>query len=135
MYEIVFEFDQEFESLDCYCEIPALFYKDGLIYFLSREDLVSNFTVFRNQLEQVLNNELKMHSSIIASLGYMYNEYLKHSIDGKCDGDFTFVSKSQEFDHWIGTEYQLFGNDALATWLYNDENKNIIFEITPVYLA
>lgn len=132
---ISIEIDQPLEDLECYCQTPIVFYKNTWTYPLSVEDIKENMDIFCDQLQQALNNELQLYPSINLPLGYMHNFYLKHCLEGYVDSDVNLVWTAGDVsESWIGTNFQLFGHKGLATWLYNDKEGSIVFEITPVYL-
>jgi hypothetical protein len=82
-------------------------------------------------LTKTLNKELLLHESIKQDIGYLWNEELQ----GK--PGLTYEEGSGNI-YWIGERFLLWScNSRLenrgTTWLYNDENGDIILEITPVY--
>ena len=91
------------------------------------------FESFINSVHKSLNCALTLDKSINQNLGFMYNEY--------CQEKKGFVMVSTD-DHssmyWIGLNYNIWSTynttkPMLTIWLYNDQNNNIIFEITPLY--
>jgi hypothetical protein len=77
---------------------------------------------------------LPIHNSIQTSIGYIYNEYLQNTYNKKGMYTSNLVYKLQDgIESWIGNEYKLWGYGSIVSWLYNDANGSIIFEVTPVY--
>ncbi|MBP6869621.1 hypothetical protein KBC04_01960 [Candidatus Babeliales bacterium] len=88
--------------------------------------------ILKTKLTLALSNKLKLHSSIKKNIGYYWNQDLNED-----DPDLVFNSKKGK--SWVGNIYFLWATDnskkyeRFATWLYNDEAGNIIFEVTPTY--
>jgi hypothetical protein len=92
---------------------------------------------FKSIIKKAINDQLKLHSSLLGNaeyslLGYQWCKYLKKN-DRK---DLVYGDEDTGIP-WVGYKYTLFetchGIDRPASWLYNDERGNIIFELTPVY--
>ncbi|MCX5922997.1 MAG: hypothetical protein NTU89_00345 [Candidatus Dependentiae bacterium] len=92
---------------------------------------------FKYTIKKAINEKSRLHPSLynngqISLLGYQWCKYLKKN-DRK---DLVYGNEDTGIP-WIGYKYTLFETshdiDTPASWLYNDEHGNIIFELTPVY--
>ena len=128
----------DFEDVDhCYGEIVAIFvdHDKGLII---GEATPSNFfAACIIRLQKALNNELGLHPSIKQNLGYMENKY-SHQLPHLSSDFVKILSKTGESLYWVGLDYHVWSaytttKPMVATWLYNDDQGNIIFEVTPLY--
>lgn len=87
----------------------------------------------KSKLTLALSNELQLHSSIKKDIGYYWNQYLNE------ENPNLFFNNENENKSWIGDIYFLWATDSskknqqYATWLYNDAQGNIIFEVTQIY--
>jgi len=81
-----------------------------------------------------LENELSLDTSINEDIGFMYNQYdyLFWTKDSIVVDDFVH-ELSETTPVWVGMRYQLWMTKKYVTWLYNDNNGLIIFEVTPLY--
>jgi hypothetical protein len=132
--KLVIYLDQPLEKLPCYCQIPIIFYENNNKYLLSLDYLPSDIEALNQHLKKTINQQAYLHPSINQDIGYLYNDYLKHELAKKWKkSPSLFYESDKNYKFWIGTNYQLWGYQYLATWMYNDINGNIIFEITPKY--
>ena len=93
--------------------------------------------LFINRFKKAINNNLKLHESLIEDLGLMYNEYSQISFHDKSKF-FMIASSNSKINYWVGSQYEIWStyadaNPYVTTWLYNDDQGNIIFEVTPFY--
>ena len=87
-------------------------------------------------LGETLGEKLKLHKSLRSSsgvslLGYQWCKYLQ-----KKERKDLIYDREKKGIQWVGYSYVLFessGSYGPTTWLYNDEQGNIVFELTPVY--
>jgi len=90
-----------------------------------------NIRDLRDLLKKALNNELILHKSITSDIGYLCNKY------HKSDKGFLTEHIGSNIYRWIGYKYFLWeeyeNRKRYMTWLYNDQNGNIILEVTPSY--
>lgn len=90
-----------------------------------------NIRDMRDFLKKALNHELLLHKSITSDIGYLLNGYHKN------ENGFIMERFENGFETWVGYKYHLWyaykNETAYVTWIYNDNDKNIIFEITPSY--
>src|SRR5579872_7246428 len=77
-------------------------------------------------LQKSLQYKLLIHASITKDIGYLYNE----AMHGKSN---LFYTQLEGRKFWIGRMYHLWTYEYTTTWMYNDYNQNIIFEVTPAY--
>lgn len=127
--KIIINFFEPLSDIDGCYDITITFV-DGKEQFLMAADIASYlFNELTFFLKKVLNNELLLHESIGDNIGYLLTEYRFHSFNEGLLPQDRFVFDN---DGWVGMHYLLWG-DALAAWLYNDENAEIILKITPWY--
>ena len=123
----------DFEKIDfCWDEIE--------IYFIGQQKLLIGqqavgefFESFIGNLKKVINNKLQLHESITQNLGVMWNE----KFQGKL-GFIMIKASDGKSMYWVGLDYEMWAvfnniNQYVTTWLYNDKDTNIIFEVTPFY--
>ncbi len=129
--QITIQLKDSLNSLD-YCYRANIFWhKQDKNFLLSNDSLHYDMERFNNFLEKALNNELQLHESCTQDIGYLYNEYYQNKHNFILHN---FTSGGQD---WIGYQHHLWesskNNVRLITWLYNNINGTIIFEITPCY--
>ena len=97
-------------------------------YILYTDDwVVEALDSFKLILTKAIKNQLILHSSITADIGFFWNEYLH---DKKSHN---FVRKPLENStYWLGLDYLLCESKKWDTWMYNN-NTDIYLEITPTY--
>lgn len=89
---------------------------------------------FIKSLSLAVEQKLILDKSIIQNLGYCWNDILA----GRKD-KLTLINEDYgEFVDWVGLKYYLFGSYAdsdlyVSTWLYNDQDGNIVFEVTELF--
>jgi hypothetical protein len=76
-------------------------------------------------LQKTLQYQLLIDESI-TDIGYLYNEEIQNK-----SGLFYTQLEGRKF--WIGRMYHLWTYKDITTWIYNDNDQNIIFEVTPIY--
>ncbi len=134
--KLVVDLEKPFEQLPCYCQTTISFYSGSREYLLNlNDDLESSMQRFSNSITKSLNNSLHLHESMTNDIGYLYNEYLKYELNNS-DDERRLNSNlvyEDEFDSWVGIQYQIWSCGQWAAWMYNDENGKIIFEITLRY--
>ncbi len=87
----------------------------------------------KSKLILALSNKLQLHSSIQKNIGYYWNQDLNE------ENPNIYFNGGNKGKSWIGNKYFLWATDSskkyeqYGTWLYNDEQGNIIFEVTPTY--
>lgn len=85
-------------------------YLSSLIYFITQDGYIN----------KLINNEMIIATN--ADLGFIWNEYYNGNINTKEALKYCFISNSHK-------QIRPYFN----SWLYNDHDNNIIFEITPFY--
>lgn len=140
----IIELDDYLEKLPCYCLIPVVFFLNQQGYVLSEWGLPEVVQDMRNNLVKALRNELQLHPSITRDIGYLENINFDHDnkqaeIAEERNEDYwqphtdLMYTQDGDFFSWVGNVYKIWGHDNLATWIYNDSQGNIIFEITQRY--
>ena len=113
-----------------------IYFKDGTLAFIditSPKPNIKEFKELKRKLTLTLSNELILHPSIEKNIGYYWNQKLNE------DSSNLFLIQGKEESYWVGSTYLLWTTDSrkknqrYATWLYNDTQGNIIFEVTPTY--
>lgn len=129
--ELIFTSEGSLENL-LNCDMGKINFSTPHFHVLLRDDFIcEGFFILRHLLQEALHNELQLHESITNDIGLMWNKELHRDLDlvyEKCEG--------QQF--WVGQRNLAWStpgnvNPRLSTWVYNDKNGNIIFEITPNY--
>ncbi len=89
--------------------------------FQATGSFISNMAI-SDYLSKRLEGKAIYDKSVSGDLGFLYNQYCEELINFFVGFDYSFIAK---LDRKAGT--------AFESWLYNDKNGNIIFEITPFY--
>lgn len=142
--KFIVELDNYIEKLPCYCFIPIVFFIKQQGYVLSEWGLPEIVQPLRDNLVKAVNNEMQLHKSITQDIGYLENISFEYDnkqaeIADKIDEDYwqphpdLMYTQDENFFSWIGNAYNIWGHGNLATWIYNDKQGNIVFEITPRY--
>ncbi|MFA6066403.1 MAG: hypothetical protein WC707_04465 [Candidatus Babeliaceae bacterium] len=98
---------------------------------LSYDCLFYSLNQFTGMLLSATNNSLPLHPSINKDIGYLWNQELH--------GEPELLQEEHQGQlFWVGERYNLWSTPGdirpkVTTWLYNDKNGDIIFEITPNY--
>jgi len=79
-----------------------------------------------------IENKLTLHPSIRQDLGYLWNEYCSD------ESRINFATEEDDSTEWVGEKYILwpssgYFNPRLTTWLYNNDQGEIILEVAPSY--
>lgn len=113
------------EMSPCCYEVSFVFIKNSTRWVLWHDFINVGLQELKYHLEKTLNNEFKLHESINKDIGFLSNE----ESQGKQG---FFYKKVENYNHWIGQNYALWSSDTQA-WLYNNDDGEIILEITPSY--
>jgi hypothetical protein len=122
-----------FDQVTCFEDVLIYFNNDKK-YLLNTDCLHYSLYSLWDMLSVALKNKFSLSESISCDLGYLWNEYLQNNIDNV---NYEYkVIENQKI--WIGQEHLLWETAGsikpkLNTWIYNDKQGNIIFEITPSY--
>lgn len=137
---IVIELGIPFEEVPCYCLQDIFFVQEKQKYCLAYYGLDDNIKRFQNLLVDALTNKLQLHESITRDIGMLENIEQKYDRRNPNTYNYTWkgspdlvYEKKQNYLSWIGYRYQLWAYDNLATWIYNNNDGAIIFEITRRY--
>lgn len=109
----------------CY-QAPIFWVDKSKEILLSLDSVRMNMGWFNEMLNQALLNQLKLPNSINKNIGYQSNQDINEDIFN------IEYEKIENIKSWIGNRYKLWSY-SVETWIYNDEQGNIILEITPVY--
>lgn len=131
--KIVIQLEEPLEYVGFIYFVPIVFLQDDRVYLLSDGEgrtLYSYMQDFEILLQMALDNKLRLHESLrpsdssVKDIGYFFNESRQdkpvvHAIEA--DG---------REGYWVGMNYMFAGQDCVA-WVYNDDNSDIIFKLTP----
>ncbi|MBP6869623.1 hypothetical protein KBC04_01970 [Candidatus Babeliales bacterium] len=136
--KVVSEEEFHFAKIDFFCsKVTVYFVSHNNEFIIGQESAVEIFQSFIGNLKKTINNNLQLDKSIIKNLGLMENQYWNESQFQK--KEFIMVNSSDgSSKYWIGSRYEIWnfngkGSQSINVWLYNDDNGNIIFEVTPLY--
>jgi hypothetical protein len=129
--KIVIKLKENLGEVHCCYEALIVFLGDNIVSELSCESIRHNIGCLSYLLCKSLNKELTLHSSITLDIGLLWNKVLQHQRSG------LFYINADQRKMWVGCQYILWETrgsmKSLTTWLYNDHDGSIIFEITPNY--
>jgi hypothetical protein len=131
---IILELEDPLTEIHCCYYAKTAFMQKRRKFFIGNDSVRNNILIFKDALEQALSNKLKLHKSITADVGYVYNEYLRLFYKDlfKVKSIFPY-ERIGEQEYWVGDRYHLWGYGARVPWIYNDSDDSIIFEVTPYY--
>ncbi len=131
--KIVVELDASIDGVNCCTEAPIVFFQGSKKVILSEDAVRNNMIILSNLLTKALKNKLQLHESITQDIGYLFNQYSDYLCDDTSTVQNNFgYTKLDGRDTWAGNNYSLWNSD-LASWIYNDVDGSIIFELTPIY--
>ena len=134
--EIVFPLDDDLDDIDCCYEAPIILKRESEHIVLADIPIYYAMQQVVERLTQALSKKLVISQTINNDIGYVYNQY-SFNISQKHLSDSSKTSDKKV--PWIGYHYYLWSSClksfSCATWLYNDTNGSIIFEVTPLYVA
>ena len=116
------------------CRDLDIYWHDDTFNLLIGIESAGDVLFFVKKLSDAMAGNLRLHSSIQPGLGYIWNEIFQEK-----SGFFYEPSEDGKDCHWVGSNYHLWGthgkdvNPHVTTWLYNDEQGNIILEVTEMY--
>jgi len=108
------------------------FQNDNNSIMLYNDSLRPGMSVLEEVLMDVISGNYTLHSSIDKDIGYIWNIYL-NSTSKKTSG---LIFNNDGF--WVGDRHLIWTNSGYdypitATWLYNNDQGEIILEVTPSY--
>jgi len=137
MERIVISLEDDLQNIDCCYEQPILLNEGFSEIVLANIPIYYAMQKFSASLQQALDIELVFHKSIIRDIGYLYNEY---SFNKSLEDKSIFVEiVANKKTFWVGYKYYIWSsclkNSSFATWMYNNRDGFIIFEVTPLYVV
>jgi hypothetical protein len=129
--KVIISLQEPLESVaSCYEEYIFLLYNKTKL-LLAEGPIYYNMQQFVTFLKSALNNELLLDESITSDVGYLLNEY--HSDEN----GFVIYNFPSGVLSWVGYKYHLWEATSdelrLISWIYNNPEGSIIFEVTPFY--
>lgn len=119
------------KKLLLFCSIDVMFVCKDHSFIIGRDVALSIAEEWIAHLIYTTQHKSRLDKSCY-NIGFASNEYhhaLWNSKAKKNKQNF----KMDNDNVWIGYQYQVCGFKNKTGWLYNDENNNIIFEITPYF--
>lgn len=132
--KLVLEMPISLGKADCCCDAEIYYCnKNHTRVLIASDSIQYNLEILCYLLTKALNTELFLDDSISEDIGLLHNL--------EAYGNAKNLKYKKNFDGdqiWVGEQYDLWGaifdeNSFLSSWIYNDKNGNIIFELTPFY--
>lgn len=135
MEKIVIHLLEPLSTINCYSNAAIFFLQDNNQYELANDSTFSlrdNIQELIWLLSKALKNELHLHPSLsnkstMRDIGYFFNEFRQSKPDIVYETD-----ENGEAGDWVGMRYML-GGVKVAAWIYNNDEGDIIFSITPSF--
>lgn len=122
------------DKVDCCYEESIVFIYNKKKIILCHQAVKDSMYALSIVLKKALEKDLFLHNSIKYDIGYSYNEYSYYLCAGNSIIKDTFFCEMLENSSiWVGMRYYLWAGNDLVSWLYNDHEGAIIFEVTPFY--
>ena len=131
--KFIINIDNAEDIIDCCYQSQVTLYINDKKRSIGKSIITDFAQELKRKLTLTLSNELILHPSIEKNIGYYWNQKLNE------DSSNLFLIQGKEESYWVGSTYLLWTTDSrkknqrYATWLYNDTQGNIIFEVTPTY--
>lgn len=124
---------QPLATLDCCGKTQILFFQGNNRILIGNDTLLYLLNSIIGILEEALADNLYLHESINHNIGYLYNRY--------CDALWNEKPEIKQFVYqyqgnskmWVGNEYHLWSATGVGSWIFNNNNGDIIFELAPLY--
>lgn len=125
--KIAIKLVEPIQEIHCCYEAQIIFIdRSGSQYLINEDSVRESMYSLSGLLNKALKNQLKINALLsLRDIGYFFNEYRQ----SKPDTIYEIDDSGQEGD-WIGSKYLLWGKEVTA-WIYNNDQGEIIFEITP----
>lgn len=107
------------ENLHCCSAVPVTFETAKTQYIVSDWNTYEEIRRFNKILNEALNNALYLDKLIIEDIGYFYNQEEHQGIN-------SVYNTLSPYWAWSTPS-------NTRTWIYNDQEENIILELTPAY--
>ena len=126
---------ERLDSIDYLSEAAISFFQGDDKYILFNNDiLLYALGVIQTLLKSALADGLYLHESIHHDIGYLYNTYCDALWNEKLEIKKQFVYQYYEDSRmWVGSSYHLWNAATVGSWIFNNKNGDIIFEIVPLY--
>jgi hypothetical protein len=135
--KMIFDFEDDLNDIDYCYEVPVFFDLGLQKIILAHVFVYDAMQKLSNSLQLALKNELLLHESIKRDIGYVYNEYSCNELLQNSSQFVEIYSNDRSF--WVGYTYYVWSsclrNVSCVTWIYNDVKGDIVFEVTPLYVA
>lgn len=126
--------DIPLKMIHCCTEASLFFSQNNTPVVISTDSTYINMQALHQALAHACAKKRYLHPSLTNDLGCLYNiDKFNFETDSTCDATEFITTKLEKQDIWVGMQY-LMWNDTYTTWLYNDSEGAIIFEIAPKYL-
>lgn len=132
--KIVLSIDDSLNETSCCYDGLISLIQQGKVTLLSDDDVLDNMRVFAVLLERVLINSLLLDSSL-DDVGYVYNQYCDFlwSKESSMTIDDFFYENGDKDKDWVGMRYYLWAGGNSVTWLYNNQDGEIILNVSSFY--
>ena len=107
-----------------HCDIDYVDEEKNITIRFGYEEIssVCYFIAKSGQIQKLIDGKMTIDSSIVQDLGFEWNRFFK---------DCKQKTKASNYFCWSNDHKQI--RPYFNSWMYNDEDGNIIFEITPFY--
>lgn len=120
--------EDDVQSIDHYSGCKIMFHLGNQQYQLYEEFPLNIFLLtLQTLIKKSLYNVLPLHESITQDIGFLWNQWLNEDAI-----NLVYITDHNNDTYWVGQKYELACHEYIS-WIYNDEQGNIIFEITPAY--
>ena len=130
--QIIIKLEKNLEDINCCDESSIQLIMDKHTYLLSHDSISEQMYSLSHLLTEALANRLQLHESITKDIGYLYNEDLHWTFNEELSKRPPHLVHVQENNWWVGDKHNLWCHEY-QSWIYNDAQNNIIFELTPLY--
>ncbi len=137
LIEIVTDNNIDFKKIDFCCGNVKAYFVNEQRLRIGQQSTGVFFEALIRILKQVIDIKLKLHESLTQDLGFMYNDYF-HDLPNKKPKFIMVLASDSSSSYWVGANYKIWNtnkdaNPYVTTWMYNDHEGNIIFEVTKFY--
>lgn len=132
--KIIIQYQGSLNEIDCCYEDSIIFKHNNSEIILVHDFLYHNLHGLSIMLKSALDKKLRLDKTITQDLGFLFNQYSayicgeKFEESGCCD-----LVCAHNVSHWSGDKYNIWSKGGWSTWIYNNPDGSIIFEVTPFY--